>query len=376
MKKVLVLGCGEMGESAAEDLYNYGRFKEIVIGTRTIEKAKRLKQRLMSKKVKLSIEEIDVNNTAKLESLIEGCDIVVNCIGPNYKYEVPIAKAAIKMKANVVDINDDYQTTFKMFDLNEEAEKAKVLIVLGLGASPGINNVFARAAADQLDEVEEVHTAWVMSGADPGGLALSYHLLYSLSEKALTYQNGKFIEVRSFIDGKETIEFPEPVGKKDVYHVGHPEPITLSRRFKKARIVDNKATFYPAYINNLILSLGQLIRQVKGPIPVDNSNIDPMDFAASYFHEKCKNLKGVKKEGALRVAVNGKKEGISKKIIYSSSGYLSQGTGIAASIGAQMIAQGKIKEKGVLPPEECIDWRKFLKAILSRRIGRLDIKEE
>ena len=65
-----------------------------------------------------------------------------------------------------------------------------------------------------------------------------------------------------------------------------------------------------------------------------------------------------------------------KKIIYSSCGLLAKGTGISVSIGAQMLVHGNIKGKGVRPPEECVDWREFLKAIISRRIGKLDIKEE
>lgn len=376
MKRVLILGCGEMGEVAGEDLYRHGNFKEIIIGTRSIEKAKRLSRKLSGRKVKLSVKEIDVDDSQELESLMKSCEVVVNCIGPNYKYEVPIAQAAIKSRVNLIDINDDYQTTFKMLDLDKKAKDAGIIIVLGFGSSPGINNIFARAAADQLDEVEEVHTAWVMSGADPGGLALSYHLIYSLSGKALTYKEGKLKEVRSFVDGKEKIEFLDPVGERDVYHVGHPEPITLSRAFKEAKIVNDKATFYPPFVNDLILSLGKMVREAKSPIKVGKNYIDPMDFAAAYFHEKCKGLKCVGKEGALRVAVKGKKRKKRKKIIYSSSGLLSEGTGISASIGAQMLVQGKIKGKGVLPPEECVDWREFLKIIISREIGRLDIKEE
>ena len=374
--KVLVLGCGEMGEVAVEDLYYFGKPDEIIVATRSVEKVKRLMPKLSGRKAKVSAIEIDVNNAEELEALMKGCDVAVNCIGPNYKYEVTIAQAAIKARINLVDINDDYETTFKMLNLDAMAKEAGITIILGLGASPGINNIFVRAAADQLDEIEEIHTAWVMSGADPGGLALSYHLIYSLSGKALTYQDGKLIEVQSFVDGKERIEFPEPVGEKDVFHVGHPEPITLSRSFKKARIINDKATFYPPHINELIVSLGKKVREAEGPIKKGNAYIDAMDFAASHFHKKCKNLKGIPKEGALRVAVKGKKNQKTKKIIYSSSGLIAKGTGISASIGAQMLAQGKIKRTGVQPPEECVDWRSFLKAILNRRIGRLNIKEE
>jgi len=374
--KVLVLGCGEMGEVAVEDLYQHGDFDKIIVGTRSVEKVKRLRPKLTGRKVKVAAEEIDVNNTEKLEALMEGCNVVINCTGPSYKYEVLVAKAAIKTGVNLIDINDDYETTFKMLDLDAKAKEAGIIIILGFGASPGINNIFARAAADQLDEIEEVHTAWVMSGADPGGLALSYHLLHSLSGKALTYRDGELVEVQSFVDGKERMEFPEPVGEKDVYHVGHPEPITLSRSFREARIVNDKATFYPPFVNDLIVSLGKMVREAEGPIKVRKTHIDAMDFAAYYFHTRCKSLIDVPKEGALRVAVKGKKGQKTKKIIYSSSGLLAKGTGISASIGAQMLAQRKIQGKGVLPPEECVDWREFLKMIISRRVGKLNIKEE
>lgn len=365
-----------MGEAAVEDLYYFGKPDEIIVATRSVEKVKRLLPKLSGRKAKISPIELDANNADGLETLMKGCDVAVNCTGPNYKYEVMIAQTAIKARINLVDINDDYETTFKMLSLDAKAKEAGITIILGLGASPGINNIFVRAAADQLDEIEEIHTAWVMSGADPGGLALSYHLIYSLSGKALTYQDGKLIEVQSFVDGKERIEFPEPVGEKDVFHVGHPEPITLSRSFKKARIINDKATFYPPYINELIVSLGKKVREAEGPIKKGNAYIDAMDFAASYFHKKCKNLKGISKEGALRVAVKGKKNQKTKKIIYSSSGLIAKGTGISASIGAQMLAQSQIKRTGVQPPEECVDWRSFLEAILNRRIGRLNIKEK
>ena len=109
---------------------------------------------------------------------------------------------------------------------------------------------------------------------------MSYHLLYSLSGKALTYRDGKLVEVQLFIDGKERISFPEPVGAVDVYHVGHPEPITLSRCFKEAKIVDDKATFCPPFVNDLIVNLGKMALEAKAPIKVGKTWIYAMDFDA------------------------------------------------------------------------------------------------
>lgn len=372
--KVLVLGCGEMGTSAVEDLYYHGKFKGLAIASRSPEKIKRILPGLKGRGVKVSSHQIDVEDRQALVSLLQDCDVAVNCVGPNYKYEVKIAEAAIEAKVNLIDINDDYETTYEMLKLDEKAREAGILIVMGMGASPGINNIYAKAATDQLEVVDEIHTTWVMSGADPGGLALSYHLLYSLAGKALTFQNGEMIEVKSFIDGKERIEFLEPVGPLDVYHVGHPEPITLSRTFKSAKTVDDKATFHPPFVNDLIRQLGKLVRDSDGPVKVGGRPVDPMDFAAAYFHRSCKRLKDVPKEGALRVDVKGWNKGRQQIVTYNSSGVITTGTGTPASLGAQMMMEGYVSGKGVLAPEECVDWREFIKVILGREIGRLEIK--
>jgi saccharopine dehydrogenase-like NADP-dependent oxidoreductase len=365
--RVLVLGCGEMGSSAIDDLYHYGRLKEIVIGTRGINKAKSLISELKGNDTKISVREIEVENEPALSALMKNADVVVNCVGPNYKYEVPIARAAINAKVDLVDINDDYETTLQMLELDDAAREAGITIVLGMGASPGVNNILVRAAADRLDEVERIHTAWVMSGSDPGGLALSYHLLYSLSHRALTFQNGEMIEVQSFVDGRERIEFPEPVGAIDVFHIGHPEPITLSRCFNGVKYVDDKASFNPPFVNDLIVSLGKVARDADGPIKVGKCSIDPMDFAAAYFHKTCKNLKDVPHEGGLRIKVDGLKGGKKKSVIFSSSARIAQGTGIPASIGTLMLLNGDITEKGVSPPEACIDPNLFIYESVNRR---------
>ena len=365
--KVLVLGSGEMGEAAIHDLHQYGEFDQIVIGTRNVEKATRVISTLDDGRSQVAATELDVSDTERLTALMDDIDVVVNCVGPNYKYEYLVAEAAIRAKVDLVDINDEYETTFELLELDEKARAAGITIILGLGASPGVNNILARAAANQLDEVEEIRTAWVMSGSDPGGLALSYHLLYSLSGRGLTFQDGKFIEIQSFSDGRERIEFPEPIGAMDVFHIGHPEPITLSRSFKGAHYIDNKASFNPPFINDLIVSLGKMVRESDGPVKVNGTTLDPMDFAAAYLRQKCKSLTSVSKDGALRVAVKGQKGGKAKEIVFSSAGRLAGGTGIPASIGAIMLAQGKIDVKGVLPPEDCIEPNDFIFEMLNRR---------
>jgi saccharopine dehydrogenase-like NADP-dependent oxidoreductase len=46
----------------------------------------------------------------------------------------------------------------------------------------------------------------------------------------------------------------------------------------------------------------------------------------------------------------------------------SKNVGIPLSIGAQMVAAGKVKQKGVLPPEACFDPLEFFRELSKRGI--------
>ncbi|HEX9007019.1 MAG TPA: saccharopine dehydrogenase NADP-binding domain-containing protein [Bacteroidota bacterium] len=365
--KALLLGCGEMGEETLKDLYHYGKLDEIVVGTRSSEHALRAARALQGGHSRVSPVRVDAADEEAVAHLMRGMDVAVNCVGPNYRFELPIARAAIAARVNLVDINDEYEITLKMLDLHDAACAAGITIVLGLGGSPGINNVLVRAAANQLDDVHEIHTSWVMSGADPGGPALSRHLLYSLSGPGFTYCQGKFVTIQSFRDGCERQLFPEPVGPQDVYHIGHPEPIMLARSFPGAAVIDDKATFIPAFINDEIVRLGALVRQGTGPNRVAGRDMDVMEEAAGELHRKCKALVGVTRHAALRIHVRGVKRKRVTDIHFSSAGRLGPATGIPASVGALMLLEGKISRRGVLPPEECIDPDDFLYEMLNRR---------
>ncbi len=364
--RALVLGCGEMGEVAARDLHRHGELDTIRVATRTPERARGLLSDLAGRPA-LEFAGVDAGDEDAVLQLMRGCEVAVNCVGPNYKYELPVARAAIRARVPLVDINDDHETTLSMLELDERARAAGIVVVLGLGASPGVNNVLVRAAANQLEEVDEIHTSWIMSAADPGGLALSYHLLHSLSGRALTWRDGRMLEAASFVDGCEAIDFPEPVGRLDVFHVGHPEPITLARAFPRARVVDDKASFQPPLVNDVIRSLGRMVHEAPGLVPCGGSLVDPMDFAAAYLRIYCKSLRGVGADGALRVEVIGRLRGKRRRVVFACAGRLGQGTGVPASIGALMILHGKVPKTGVLPPEDCIEPEEFLYELFNRR---------
>jgi saccharopine dehydrogenase (NAD+, L-lysine-forming) len=372
--KALVLGCGEMAEPAIEDLVEHGVFNHITIASRHPAHAERFLATLPPNHIRMRPVQLDVLDHDALVQVMRGSDVVCNLAGPNYRNALAIARAAIAARVSLVDVSDDWAVTLQLLALHAEAERAGITILMGLGASPGVTNLLARYGADRLDRVEEVRTSWIMRGSDAGGPALAAHLLYSLPDRAFVFQDGSMREVRPFEDGKEVIDFPE-LGRVEVMHIGHPEPLTLARFIEGVRYADNKATFLPVEVNRMIVELGRVARS-RQPVVLDGHPVDPMDFAAMHLYQTCKAMTDVPKTGALRTEVRGVLEERPVRLVYSAAGRIGKGTGIPCAIGAQLIAAGSIRRKGVFPPEArgVIDPEMFLQAVEMRNIG--EIQEE
>jgi len=368
--KVLVLGCGEMAQVAIRDLLQQGVFVDVVVGTRHPKRAEAFLGEVAKTTVRTAAVAIDVGDREALVKLMKGCDVVCNLAGPNFRNAVNVVRAAIAAGVSVVDVSDDFAATLEILDLHGEAKKAGITVVLGLGASPGVTNILAREGANKLDRVDEVHTSWVMRGSDAGGPALAQHLLYSLPDRAFVFENGEMHVVRPFVDGRETIEYPE-LGPVEVFHIGHPEPLTLSRFIEGVRYADDKATFLPAEVNRWIVDLGRVARQLE-PVCVDGVPVDGVAFAAALLYERCKAMTEVSQTGALRAEVVGELEGRRTRMIYTAAGRIGIGTGVPAAIGASLLAIGKIRKRGVYPPEACIEPEWFLSAVTMRDIGEVE----
>lgn len=368
--RALVLGCGEMARPAIDDLVSHGVFNRLTVASRHPARAEAFLAGLPAHRLRIETAAIDVLDHAALVRLMHGHDVVCNLAGPSYQNAVAVARAAIGAGIPLVDVSDDWGATLELLNLHQDALRAGIAIVVGLGASPGITNVLARYGADKLDRVEEVRTSWVMRGSDMGGVALSKHLLYNNAHRAFVFAEGTMHEVHPFVDGKEIIDYPV-LGPVEVMHIGHPEPFTLSRYIEGVRYADDKATFLPAALNDLIVELGRVARSGY-PVLVDGEAVDPMAFAANYLHQTCARLTDVPQTGALRTEVRGEIGGRSVRLVYAAAGRITTGTGIPASIGAMLLAIGKIGKPGVYPPEACVEPELFLSAIDQRHLGTIE----
>src|SRR5436309_11586624 len=194
--RIMVLGgCGAMGSEATRDLAQTSDFEEIVIADADLSRAQSLADELGGGRVRAI--HADARDEAALTETLRGFDVVANCT--TYHFGLIVTRAAIKARVNYIDLGGLFNTP-RQLELDEEAKRAGVTICLGCGATPGVTNLMARRAVEQLDEVSEVHIAFASfrSIAPSPGLLDTVLDEFSPDSRRFYWQSGEFIEVPAF----------------------------------------------------------------------------------------------------------------------------------------------------------------------------------
>lgn len=198
-----------------------------------------------------------------------------------------------------------------------------------------------------------------MGGAqDSQGLAVVKHLFYAITGDVPSYRDGKRIKVPA-ASGKEMVDFPPPLGKVEVFHSGHPEPLTLPR-YLPLRTVTLKGGLTPRWNNRL----GEFL--VKLGLTSTPQRIDRLSTVI-HATEKWLGAGGIPMSG-VRVVAKGQKDGQAKTLTYTACDRMGRLTGIPASIGALMLARGEITQRGVFAPEGVVDTERFFPELARRGI--------
>ncbi len=211
-----------MGSEATRDLARTSDFEEIVIADADLARAKALAGELGGGRVRAI--QVDASDEAALTGSLRGFDVVANCT--TYHFGLIVTRAAINAGVNYLDLGGLYNTP-KQLLMDKDARRAGVTICLGSGATPGVTNLMARAAADQLDQVDEVHIAFASfrSIAPSPGLLDTVLDEFSPDSKRFYWQEGEFIETPAF-SGARQVRFADPVGEIETFFVPHSETHT------------------------------------------------------------------------------------------------------------------------------------------------------
>lgn len=384
MAKVVVLGgCGAVGTIAVKTLAAHGLFDDVVIGDINMGRADQLATEIGPNKV--STVRVDAHDSATIRAAIEGCDVVLNCIGPFYSTVKPILSEVIDMGINYVDVCDDVDVTHEIFEMDEAAKRAGITAVIGMGSSPGATNLLAKFAADNLlDETVSIDIFHAHGGEPFEGAGVIGHRFHCMTIDIPMYLDGELKYVKYFEpDGialRETFDFPVLGEGVMLYPYPHPEQVTLPN-YIDLKQVTNKGTVLPAEYYDLTRDLCMLGMASKDPVDVKGATVIPYDFALAFIiRERDRILKETNfgnQRGCCSVVAKGTKGGKYKEYRFhmaSRSQALGEGTGIPAAMGTILMQEGRITKKGVFPPEGCMNPLHFITEI--PKVMKLDTKKE
>ena len=377
--RILVLGgAGAMGSETTKDLVNTSDFSEIVIGDIAVERAKEFTSKLGDER--LSVVRVDASNVNELASIMKDFDIVA-CALP-FRFDYNVTKACIKAGINGIDLSAEED----QFALDEEARKAGITYVAGCGATPGTTNVMAKYGISKLDRAEEVQIAFAAfrcTAIAPGLLYTTFWEFDPNVEERVYYKDGEFVRVDP-LKGAKTVEFHEQIGRQEAVYVPHEETRTLPKTFPELKKVEVRGCFPPSTMELVRMMVKYNFYQ-KQPVEINGKKVKPADFMFKFLLQNPEAKKNPVWAYGLIVEVTGQKGGKPAKITLKNShppmdewggkSAYGKNVGIPLSIGAQMIAKGKVKSKGVFPPEASLDPIEFFNE-LSKRGIRINEKME
>ena len=356
-----------MGRFASSAIAKFDNFDSLTIADLNKEAARKFAASFGNEKI-FGIG-IDVTDKVFLKKVLSQNDIVLNLTGPFFKFAYSVLKLALEQDCHYLDICDDWEPTEKMFTLHELAREKGKLALLGLGASPGITNLLALKAMDELDVVYKVYTGWDMSSATPedessqiGTNAAMVHGIEQMIGKVKIFKDKKFKMARPL--EKVAFEYPQ-VGIFKANIFGHPEAITFPHHYpeiseslnlmhgdnKLFNIVIKTMRFF---IEIKLLSKNAAARILGWLEKLENDSEDiPNNLPPVYGYAK-----GLKdgKETLVAVTLDGDDE-------YKNMS-MGEATGYPLAVGLKMLVEGKITSTGVLAPEACgVDPDEFFKEL-------------
>lgn len=377
--KILVLGAGgRIGSAIVKDLMEIDSHEltEVVAADISRERVARLAAEYDSAKLKL--EQVDVADQTRLVELFSGSDVVINSTVPAGSIPVDVLKAALKARANVIDLGAWPEETEQSLALNDDFEQAGLTAIIGLGSSPGITNLVAKALVDKLDSVETIELSFGYASLGTSTLPLAVPFEGALTEyiaDPLVFRNGKFEKLPPQ-SGLKNIEYPEPIGVRSSFYIGHPEILTFPRFFQDKGIQNAwmRAGFTPDFSDkvNLLIDLGIIS---ESPLKVKGAEVVPLDVLTACLNKFPPEAGEVVDYGCTMVIVRGEQAGVKREYTALMSNRPYQGltnaqhrTSHSPSIGARMIVKGEITKKGVFPPEAGVAPEPFFRELARREL--------
>ena len=364
MHIIVLGGAGAMGRIAVRTLTEYTDIDQITIADYNEERAHEVAASLHSSNI--LVKQIDVNDQERLRTLLRGADVVLNAV--EYVFNLPVLRACILEKVDYADLGGLFHMTRKLMDMHDEVSAAGITAILGMGGTPGVTNVLARAAVDKLDRVESIKVQLGCSDDTPSSapLVAPYSIRTILDEftkQPQVFQDGVWYPQQP-LSGQEEMVFPLPVGRATAIYSLHSECATFPISFRDKGI--HYVSFKIAFPSDFMTKLKFLVDLGFGSdesVNVRGVKVSPREVLARLMEMAPNEDVEPQDCDVLRIVANGEAEGqrvgITNQIVVLpyrrwgiSAGALDTGTPLA--IAGHMLATGEITRRGAFGPEMCI----------------------
>ncbi|MFM9443200.1 saccharopine dehydrogenase family protein [Streptomyces acidiscabies] len=327
---------------------------------------------------------VDASDQTAVRDLLvrHGCDVLLNATDP--RFVLPLFEAAHTTGATYVDMAMSLSHPHPDRPYEEcgvklgDAQFARAgrwtdsgtLALVGMGVEPGLSDVFARYAADELfDEIEEIG---IRDGANltVEGLdfAPSFNIWTTIEEclnPPVVYEADRGWYTTAPFSEPEVFDFPEGIGEVECVNVEH-EEVLLVPRWVDARKVTFKYGLGKEFVDTL-KTLHRLELDRTAPVTVPTAGgpvaVSPRDVVAACLPDPASLGERMRGKTCAGTWVRGTKDGSPREVYlyhvvdneWSMAEYGSQAvvwqTAVNPVVALELLASGAWSGTGVLGPE-------------------------
>ena len=385
--RILLVGAGGVGGAITGIAARRRFFDAMVVADYDESKAQRAADRTGDER--FSAIKIDASDEAAVGAALRdhNCDVLLNATDP--RFVMPLFRAALAGGASYLDMamslsqrhaTEPYARTGvklgdEQFELADTWQAAGRLALVGIGVEPGLSDIFARYAADQLfSHIDEVG---IRDGAnltvDGYDFAPTFSIWTTIEEclnPPVVWEKARGWFTTEPFSEPETFDFPEGIGPVECVNVEH-EEVLLVPRWVDADRVTFKYGLGDEFIGVLKI-LHKLGLDSAEKIRVGGVEVAPRDVVAACLPDPATlgdKMRGKTCAGTYVTGLG--KDGQPKSTYlyhvvdneWSMREYGSQAvvwqTAINPVVACELLASGAWKGTGVLGPE-AFDAQPFL----------------
>jgi lysine 6-dehydrogenase len=372
-----VLGAGRQGTAAAFDMAKFGGAQKVLLGDIDRKVAKQAAKRvnvLVGREVAQGAF-VDVRRPADVRHFLTGTNAFLSSVP--YYYNLNLAKAAIRARANMCDLGGNTDIVKKELLLDRDAANAGISVVPDCGMGPGMTTSLACYAMSLVDEPEEVYIydgGLPQNPRPPFNYLLTFHFdglaneYYGMTE---FLREGEIVHVPCF-EELEFVDFPPPLGRLEAFTTAGGTSTCPSTFKGKLRILQNKTLRYPGnYVQ--LRTMHDLGLFSDKEIRLDGNKITPRRVLQALLEPKIR-LPGEKDIAIIRVRCLGKKNQHTAEATVDLVDHYDDATGFTAmerttgwhaSIVSIMMAKGETP-RGAKPLELAVPGQAFVRELKRR----------